>query len=136
MGDTRERDVMIRDHERPTDGEPMDERHRIIEVAMYRAGTVYRAVCLNLGLIVERPSPDVALEELLTLVRSYVEDAQGAGLSWEETLRPVPRSERRYVYGRLLVAAAKQWLRGMFASAQRDGGAPPREGFIYRTCSV
>ncbi|MFN8556136.1 MAG: hypothetical protein U0531_01860 [Dehalococcoidia bacterium] len=63
---------------------------RYVQVAVYRAGRVYRAVRFDLGLIVERPSAKAALDELLSVMSSYVGQAREAGLSWEEMRRPVP----------------------------------------------
>jgi len=108
----------------------------IVECAVYRAGGVYRAVCLDLGLIVERPSADDAARELMDLIKAYVQDAREAGIAPEDLLRPVPRAERLYVYRKVISALVK----ALVLSAVRRSGRRPgnsQQGRVeYLSCSV
>lgn len=92
------------------EGGAMTAAHTV-ECAVYKAGTVYRAVCFDLGLFVQRPKAEDAVRELHQMISGYVQDARDAGLTWEDTLRPISRQERRYVIGRVLVGLLGQWLR-------------------------
>jgi predicted RNase H-like HicB family nuclease len=50
----------------------------------------YTAVVLALGLCVQRPTPDAALQELREVQRSYVEDARASGTPSSWLWRPAP----------------------------------------------
>ena len=73
----------------------------LAELAVYRAGGVYRAVCLNFGIAVERSSPDDALSEVLALVHDYVSDCEADGMTWNEMQRPIPRAARLHIYSNI-----------------------------------
>lgn len=95
---------------------------------------MYRAVCLDLGLIVERPTHDAAADELYLCVQSYVKDAQEADLTWEQTLRPVSKNERLYVEGRALLSGFRRWMRELFALS--PGGMLYQDGVsVYKICT-
>ena len=98
------------------------ELNQLVEVAVYRAGRVYRAVCLDLGLIVERPNAPEALAELEALIRDYVRDQAEAGHTWEQMQRPVPNSERRHIYRLLMFAEARRFLAALLhgRTVERD----------------
>ena len=128
-------DGNARQHEARDSGSTSDHRPIVVEVAVYRSGNVYRAVCLDLGLIVERPALDAALDELMQVIHGYVEDALEAGLSSQAILRPVPRRERLYVYRRLAMAATRQFLATLLGFGRRKG-AIQREGFTHSYCAI
>jgi hypothetical protein len=125
----------VRIEQNPPRAEPRTSPRMEVECAVYRHGRIYRAVCLDLGLIVERPTADAARDELLALARDHVADGLQRGLTVGQIRRPVPREERLYVYRRLATSALKQWLRTRF-SLLPPGRRPPQEGFMYHYCSV
>ena len=127
---------MVAREERRRETPPADQRGMALEVAVYRAGRVYRAVCLDLGLIVERPSARTALDELRALMRDYVHERVEAGQRWDQILRPVPDHERRYVYGRLALA---EFLRALALALPRNRGRSGAAGdgiVIHQFCTV
>lgn len=97
----------------PPTGEGVRVVRAVVECAVYKADNSYRAVCFDLGLFVQRPTAAEAIRELHELMQSYIRDAQTAGLTWEETLRPVSRRERRYVIGRVILGLLGEWLRDL-----------------------
>ncbi len=127
---------MVAEQEQAAHVPPVRHSGRSVEIAVYRAGTRYHAVCLDLGLIVERPSADAALAELTALIHDYVEDAEREGRSWATTLRPVPYGERIYVYRRLLTAAATQFLRSLMLPGRGARSGPSRVEYIHQYRSV
>lgn len=127
---------MVAREERRSDARTSEERGRALEVAVYRAGKVYRAVCLDLGLIVERPSARAALDELVALMRDYVHERLESGQRWEEVLRPVPDQERRYVYGRLALAELRRALALWLPRGRGRKGAAGGSTVIHQFCTV
>ncbi len=83
---------------------------QFVECAVFRDGDHFIATCLDLGLVVQRPNADEALQELFAVVHSYVREAHEEGLTWEQTLRPLPRSKRREIYLKVIVGMFGQWL--------------------------
>lgn len=81
-----------------------------VECAVYRDGSHVVAACLDLGLVVQRANAEEALQELFALIQSYVNDAHGEGLSWEQTLRPLPRRKRQEIYLKVGLGMLRQWL--------------------------
>lgn len=72
------------------------ETHRPLAVRCIalKDGALYKAVCIDLGLYVQRSSLSEAMQELEELIHSYVRDALEAGVPWERLLRPIPKEER------------------------------------------
>lgn len=105
-------------------------------MAVYRKGRAYRAVCLDLGLMVERPTWEAATEELDRVIRGYFEDAQQASIAPEDILRPVPEAERRYVYRQLAFAAAGQFIASLFRTGRRGDGGRPKVTFTHNYCAM
>ena len=128
---------MIDEGMRRGEAETARQGHGItVEVAAYRKGRVYRAVCLDLGLIVERPTLQAAIDELTQTMHGYVRDAIEAGLELRDILRPVPPSERRYVYYRLAFAAFKQFIASLVSVDRSRDGEASAETFTHTYCAV
>ena len=132
---------MVAEHDRtapssPTPAHAGEGSGMTVECAVYRVRNIYRAVCLDLGLIVERPSADGAMQELMDLIRMYVHDARDAGLSPNEMLRPVPRSERRYVYRKVITALVHELLLSIVRGPTQPSRGPRRIRAEYLSCSV
>ena len=133
---------MIADHERAAKLPPAQKppsgngQSMVVECAVYQAGSIYRAVCLDFGLIVERPSPDDAANELIALIKAYVQDARDAGLTPRDIFRPVPRGERQYVYRKVIAVLLKQ----LFFSIMQGSNRRRHSGYAgrvqYLSCSV
>lgn len=106
-----------------------------VECAVYRHGQTYRAVCLDLALIVERSTPDEAASELMELIRSYVHDARTVGQTWKQIRRPVSKSERLYVDRKIAVAALRRLITDAI-TGPRTGRRGRPESFEFRVCPV
>lgn len=87
-------------------------------------GGLCKAVCVDLGLYVQRPSLREAMSELEALIRSYVQDAREAGIPPERLLRPISKEERAPLREALL--GRDQGL------AERPSGAWPARGGEFR----
>jgi len=101
--------MVVRDRQAENVSSARDER-RVVECAVYREGSRYRAICLDLSLIVERPTADEATEELLNVIHGYMLDARDAGLTWDQLRRPVPAAERRHILRKVAAAAIRQYV--------------------------
>ena len=107
-----------------------------VECAVYRQGRLYQAACLDLALVVERPSAEQAMDELVRLAASYVQDAQEAGLSGTAVLRPMSQRDRMHVHRKLAFAALRQCLIDTLRLAGLGGGRLPVERFERRYLPV
>lgn len=96
-------------------------------------GALYKAVCIDLGLYVQRSSLAEAMQELEELIRSYVQDALDAGMPWEKLLRPIPKEERLRLYAKLFWAELRAWARDLLGPGRRNGSSATHE---TRLCYV
>ena len=69
----------------------------IIRCVFYRKKRVWRGVCLDLGLLVERTTKRLVVEELCAVIGGYMEDAKLQGTTWEQARRPVDDTEWKYL---------------------------------------
>ena len=128
---------MIDQSVRPHEAEAVKREYRAtVEVVVYPKDRIYRAVCLDFGLIVERPTWKEASEELMAVISGYVRDALEAGIQPEDMRRPVPQSERRYIYRQLAKAAGKQFIQSLFHVGRDGAGGTPSGAYTHSYCAV
>ncbi len=96
-------------------------------------GDLFKAVCLDLGLYVERPTLPAAMQELEELIRTYVADSLEAGVSEDRLLRPIPKSERARLYLKLFWSELRASLRDIFGKTKTPGSAATHES---RLCYI
>lgn len=96
-------------------------------------GELCKAVCVDLGLYVQRPTLREAMSELEALIRSYVQDALEAGIPPERLLRPIPKEERARLYAKLFWAELRAWLGDLLGRGRRNGSLATHE---TRLCYV
>lgn len=70
----------------------------VVNLIAFRDGCVYRAICPELGMIVVRNGLTQAMQELVELVVTYVQDSLSRGLTYDQLRRPIPRSESLKLY--------------------------------------
>ena len=96
-------------------------------------GALFKAVCIDLGLYVQRPALQDAMQELEELIRSYVHDALEAGIPPERLLRPIPKEERARLYAKLFWAELRAWLGDLLGRGRHNGSSATHE---TRLCYV
>ena len=96
-------------------------------------GELCKAVCVDLGLYVQRPTLREAMGELEELIRSYVQDAMEADIPPERLLRPIPKEERARLHAKLFWAELRAWLGDLLGRGRRNGSSATHE---TRLCYV
>ena len=92
-----------------------------------REGALYKAVCIDLGLYVQRSTLQEAMAELETLIQSYVQDAAEVGIPREELLRPIPKAERLRLYAKLFRAELSSWIKDLIGPNRQNGSGATHE---------
>lgn len=109
------------------------EEELAVRCIALREGRLFKAVCIDLGLYLERPTLQEAMEELEALIRSYAQDAVDAGISHNKLLRPIPKGERLRLYAKLFRAELGSWLKDLIGPSRRNGSSATHE---TRLCYV
>jgi hypothetical protein len=85
---------------------------------------------------VERPNWQAAFDELLETIRGYVQDACEAGVAPKDVRRPVPMSERRYIYWQLAMGAIKQFVATLIRPGGRDRPGKSTKAYTHTYYAV
>lgn len=100
----------------------------------YRTKSGARAVCLDLGLVVERPTLPEAIVELHLLVDDYLTDAAKSGHFDEMVPRPAPSRTYVHTYLRFGWAVAQEVGHAMWNRIRMRSNVGQEPRFVATPC--